>query len=560
VPTINISLKELNLLVGKKLSEKELDYFLSCAKAELEKRIGDELIIKLNDTNLPYLWSSEGLARLFKGLLGKKIKRLVVKKTNKRIIVDEDITAIRPYIGAFTASGKQVTKELLKQIIQLQEKLADCYGRKREKLAIGVYSSKRIKFPVRYKAVSTNYEFVPLGFEERMSLKRILKEHPKGIEYAGLLKDFNKYPILVDDNNETLSFPPIINSNFSGKVEVGDSELLIEATGDLRIVNLAINIFATALSDRGFKIGAIEIVYPKVKKRTPEMNEEKVTVSTDNVERIFGLKLNVNETKNLLKKMGYDCKVKNKQLLVIVPNYRDDIMHNVDIVEDIGIAYGYEKIQKEKLKTYTIGGTFQINDFVDNMREILIGFSYQEVYSPILTNKELLYEKMNIKDFGTIEIENIMSETYAVVRTWLLPLLMDFLSKNKTASYPQKVFEQGLVTIKEKDYEKVALISIHKDANYTEMRQILDAILCVFGVKSEIKELEHGSFITGRTGKILVNGKEIGIIGEMHPRTLINFYLQLPVVAMELNLSLLYELVENAKRQNLSTCQKDSKR
>jgi phenylalanyl-tRNA synthetase beta chain len=156
---------------------------------------------------------------------------------------------------------------------------------------------------------------------------------------------------------------------------------------------------------------------------------------------------------------------------------------------------------------------------------------------------KLLYPMMNVDDFGTVEIENPMTELFSCVRTWILPQLMELLSKNKNAEYPQKIFEQGLVTMKKdlKDYERMAVVVAHTKADFTEIKQALDFMMNNLGVKYEIENTVHHSFIPGRVGRVVVNGKGIAYIGEMHPKVLSNFGLSVPVAAMEINLTDLFE-------------------
>jgi len=158
----------------------------------------------------------------------------------------------------------------------------------------------------------------------------------------------------------------------------------------------------------------------------------------------------------------------------------------------------------------------------------------------VLSNKELIHGKMNVSDTGTVEIENVMTQTYSCIRTWILPLLIDVLAKNKHVDYPQKLFEQGLVSIREKevrDEQHLAAVIAHTTANFTEMRQSVEAALRNAGISYTIDEFELGCFVPGRAAKIIVNKKQVGFIGEIHPAVLEKFGLQVPVSGCEINLS-----------------------
>src|SRR3990167_1501718 len=263
MPTIIFSLKDLQDLVQKKLPIEEVRELAHYCKGDFESydRETDEVKIDFGDTNLPYLWSSEGFARLIKGILGmqKGVPEIKLQKGDYQVIVDKSVAKIRPFIACFAAKGRKIDDYLLKQLVQLQEKFCETYGRRRQKVSIGLYSYKRVAFPVYYKAVEPlSIEFIPLEFKAKMNLKEILVEHPKGKDYAWILEGFEKYPILIDNKNEVLSFIPIINSNFTGKLEVGDEDIFFEATGtDEEAVNLASNIFAYALYERNFNIHSV---------------------------------------------------------------------------------------------------------------------------------------------------------------------------------------------------------------------------------------------------------------------------------------------------------------
>lgn len=549
MPTINFSLKDLQKLIGKKISIGELQELLHYAKAEFENydKEKDEVKADFGDTNLPYLWSVEGLARLLKGILNKEkgIPKLKINKANYKLIVENSITKVRPYIASFVAKGGKINDYLLKQIIQLQEKLCETYGMKRKKIAVGIYSHSKINFPVRYKAVDPKkIKFVPLDYRKEMNLKEILEEHPKGEKYSWILEGLDKYPILIDSDNNVLSFPPIINSNDTGKVEENDTDIFFEVTGtDLNSVLVTCNIFAQSMYDRGFTIFSVDIKYPNKKITTPFIFNDSKKLKKEEINTLLGLELKDTEIKRLLEKHRYSFSAGK----VMIPCYRKDILHENDIIEDIGISYGYDKIEEMPLTSYTPGSTMKIISFIDKIREIIIGLGYQEIMSQMLSNKNLLFNKMEIDDFGTIELENPSSENYSVIRTWLIPILMEVLSKNKHVEYPQNIFEQGLVTVKKKgkiiDYERIAAVTISEKANYTKIKQPLDCLMRSLGVNYEIEDTEHKSFIKGRVGRIIVNNKKVGYIGEISPKVIYTFNLEMPVIAFELNITELFNAV-----------------
>jgi len=540
MPSITFSEKDLFKLVGKTIPEAELTTILESAKAEIESRENGKITLKFNDTNLPYLWSIEGVARfirLFKNLQSSPAK-LKLEEKSYEIKTEPSVATVRPIIGGFVAEGSKITEELLEQLIQLQEKLADSYGKNREKISIGLYPASKIKFPLTYKAVDPSFKFTPLEFSHDMTLASILKEHPKGMKYAKILENKKQYPILVDATNSVLSFPPIINSNNLGKLTIGDNVIFCDVTGhELKDVNLALVICAYALSERGFKI------YPtKVNNHVlPDLRFKKVMFDKKLVKEVLGLDLGDKEIKELLHKFGYEVEGN----VVEIPPYRQDIMHNVDIVEDIGIAYGYDKLIPIPLTSYTVGSTFPIINFVDKFRTIVAGCGFQEVYSAILSNKEALYEKMNLQESSTVELLDFISNNYSVIRSSLLPMLMDVLQKSKHNTYPQMLFEQGVISVllnnEAVDKEHCALISVHNNASFTEIKSVMGAIARNLGIELEYNIAENDSYIKGRCASISYRKKQFGVMGELSPAVLGNWKLELPAAAAELDLSALFE-------------------
>ena len=548
MPTINFSLNDLQKLVGRKIKISELSELLSFCKAELENydEKEDVATVGLNDTNLPYLWSVEGIAKVLKGILGveKGIPLIKIKKGDRVVKVDRNVKDIRPYLFAFAARGKKIDEYLLKQMIQLQEKICENYGRKRKAISIGIYSFKNIQFPLFYKAVDPkSVKFIPLEFTEKLDLNQILQKHPKGKEYAWILDGLSKFPIFMDSKNDVLSFPPIINSNFLGKVEENDTDIFIEVTGiDFEMARVANNIFAHALNERGFDICSVSIEYPDKKIICPDNNPGKIKITKEQVEKLTGISTSEKELKSVLEKAryGYD------EGIAKLPSYRRDVLHWVDVVEDFAIAYDYRKINPLPLTAYTVGKTFEIVNLADRLRGLLVGFGYQEAYSPVLSSKSVMSIRPVAESKTIVEIENPMSESFSVVRNWLTPVLLEIFGKNRHVEYPQRIFEQGIVTLKNKevfDCEVLACASCHKSAGFTEIKQVLEGILRQIGILCEVKSSEHPSFIQGRFGRVYFKNKEIGIIGEVAPQVLANFNIPYPVAGFEINLAELMKLV-----------------
>ena len=390
MPTIEVSRKMLEKLAGRKIAEGMLDR----VKGEIEEENNGTIKLEIGDTNRPDLWSVEGVARVYRE---KGVPKLKLRKSGKNIIVDKTVETIRPYIAGFIARKVNITEELLLDMIQLQEKIAENFGRKREKISIGIYNYTDAKFPLQYRAVEPlSIKFAPLEFEEEMNLHEILEKHPKGRQYGHIVKKHKLYPIFMDSTGQVLSFPPLINSNRLGRVTKGTSDVFIEATGsDIKPAILAVNIIALALQDRGASIETIEVLYPYAtplgkKIVTPLVFGEKISFPQSLVQERLGLELGADDAISLLRSMQYDAISKGKNITVTIPYYRRDVMHPFDVMEDIAVAYGYGNIQPLEVKSFTPGGFSHFTSLSERARRSMIGMGFQEIMSPILSNATAL--------------------------------------------------------------------------------------------------------------------------------------------------------------------------
>lgn len=547
MPTIEINLKDLENLVGKKIED--VEELLSYAKVEVEEKNGDYLKIEVKDTNRPDLWSVEGIARLLKGILDveKGIPNYKVEKSNLKVFVDKNVENVRKYIACAIVKDVKLGRYGFESLIQLQEKVMITFGRNRKKVAIGTHNFDLIKFPVYYKAVKPEeISFVPLNESEKMNLKEILEKTETGRKYGYILKDKELYPILIDSNNEVLSFPPIINSNYIGRIDENTRNIFIDVTGtDLESVLIALNVIVTSLADRGGKIYSVKIVYPDKEIETPILIPKELELDIEYFNKISGLNLDKNKIIDLLKKCRFDAKGNGNKIIVKYLPYRADIISQQDIVEDILIAYGLNKIEPEKLEIYTVGKENEIKKFIDLLREIMVSLGAIEVYTNVLTSKELL-DLFGLKNY--IEVENPVSSKYNVVRTSILPNLLELLSHNKGLELPIEIFEIGEVAEYDSEiYEtyKLCYVIVDKRLTVNDPKRKLLTILKNLGIEYKIEKAEIPYCIKGRAGKIVINGKEIGYFGEIHPEIIVKLGMCNPVGFFELDIKRLYYIYQS---------------
>ena len=551
---MELKLERLEKLVGKKLNLEELEYDLQWIGLDLEDINKEEQTLKVEyNPNRPDYSSPEGIARTLKGYYETELgaPTFDLQRSGIVINVDPSVKKVRPYIVCGIVRNIDLDEDEVATLMNIQEHLHWAVGRDRKKVAIGVHDLDKVKPPYRYTAVKPDsVSFIPLhGDGYAMNLEEILLLHDKGIEYAKILEGKEVYPIIFDSNDEVLSFPPIINGVLT-TVTDETQNLFLDLTGtDLNAVNLALNILSTTLYDMGAKIETVEIKYEGGEDFvTPNLDQNKWEIEIDYINSYLGLNLTKSEMIKCFQKVRLDAKESKKQgyLDVYVPAFRGDIMHPVDLTEEVGIGYGYYNIPKT-IREGCVGKYHPIQTFSNKTRTIMIGAGYLEVLNFILTSSEKHFDFMRqeYEESDLIQIANPVSKEYDTTRIALLPNLLENIRFNRSEEKPIRIFEVGDVVLLSKEEETgakrevhLSAVSYHEDANFTEIRSTLDFVMMAFGKfnEYEIKIEENPSYINGRYGEIYLKNVKIGEIGEIHPEVLLNFKLEFPVAALELNL------------------------
>lgn len=539
MPVINFSYKDLVHLIGKDIEKEEFLEKFPLIGCEIERVEGDSISIEIFPDR-PDMNSVEGIARAARNFFGieRGLKKYKVWKSDIVTYVDETVKEVRPIIVTALVKNVKMSDELISSLMELQEKLHLGVGRNRKKIAIGVHDFDRVKPPFLYKAVDPlSTEFVPLNSTEKMNLKEILERHPKGIEYAHLLEGKELYPVLVDREENVLSFPPIINGVLT-QVTPSTRNIFIDITGiDEETAKLALNIICTALAERGGEIYRTKVIEGEKEKVYPALQPSEMRVRKEYAEKIIGLKLSEKEIRESLARMGYDVEVRDGEIIVKIPAWRGDILHEIDVVEDIAVGYGFDRLKPEQPRHLTYGQPLNRSKLTKKIRMILIGLGFYEVETLTLSNEKDEFERMGLEKGKVIRVENPISGDYTCLRVSLLPSLLKICKVNRHRSLPQRIFEVGYV-VDEKGKNKLHLSFVELDerTNFSRCKSLFEALSRDSGVKMEIKRFNHPAFISGRCAAIIYNGKQIGYFGEIHPRTLTNFDLEHPAIALEMDM------------------------
>ena len=549
MPVIKFTYTDLEELLEMEIDKDELIDLLPMIGSDIEEYDDEGVKVEFFPNRPDYL-SVEGVARALKGFLKieEGIPKYPLEPSGTSITIDPGLKNIRPYTACCLVLNVEFDDDKLPQIMDFQEDLHWVIGRDRKKVAIGIHNLDVIKGPFRYFAADPDeVSFVPLESDEEMTLREILTQHKKGQAYAHLIDQYDRYPLIMDSEDKILSMPPIINGELT-KLTSDTRNLFVDVTGtDQQAVERTLNIIATSFAESGATIQTMENIYPDETFIRPDLTPKERTLSLKNAVKLIGIPLTLDMVVESLRKVRFDAEVADEDtVLVKIPPYRADILHEVDIIENVAIGYCFRKIEPELPQVATVAREDPYLEFDQNVREIMNGLSFTEVMSLMLTNEENHFQKMKLPETERVEVAQPISQDRTMIRQSLLNGLLEFLEDNKHEELPQRIFEVGETVFldgenetRTKGSKKMAAMITHSQANFTEIKSTSDAFINNLGLEMVIDDLDHPSFIRGRcallkgvkkeTGEICVEG----FFGEMNPEVIRNFELEYPVVAME---------------------------
>ena len=547
MPAITLEQERFCSFLGRILSVEEMAKWLPWLGLDIEEIGADHVKVEFNPNRIDFC-SHAGVARAFRGLMGWEtgLPEYDVQDGNIALNVDPTVSEVRPHILGAVVRSLDLDEDAVAELMEMQEDLHWGVGRDRKKASIGVHDLDAVKPPFVYAAADPDlHKFVPLDKAEAMTLREILEKHEKGVAYKHLVDWAPKYPLIIDSNNRVLSMPPIINGELT-RVNGNTKNVFLDVTGtDRKAVERSLNVLVTALADMNGSVESIQVVYPEQTVISPHLAVREMKLRVDYANELLGLELTETEAVNALRKSRLDARSSGGGLLeVSIPPYRIDILHEVDLVEEVAIGYGYFKLTPTRPSTVTTGKQHWANEAAERVRQIMTGFGFIEAMNFILTNETDQYQRMKRKVNNVVRLANPVSAEYSIARRDLLPGLLRNLMDNRHESYPQRVFEVSDVVYVEKKAETrsarrlhVAGVSSHPTANFTKMKSYADALLANLGVRKwQIREATHPSFLLGRAANIYVKRRKIGIVGEIHPEVLNNFELENPTSAFEMDL------------------------
>jgi len=540
MPVVELSYARIQKLVGK-VTKKQISDSLPFLGLDIESEYKDLVRIEYSP-NRPDYSTDFGIALGLQGLLGIKTGavKLKIKKSNKyQISAKSEVSKIRPFVTGIIAKNGNIDNKILEQLIQMQEDLHMGIGRKRTKSSIGIHDLDKISFPLMYTTTSRNTKFIPLKSTQENTISEILEQTDVGRDYGYILSNSTKVPIITDSIGDIISLPPIINAAIT-TVTTKTKNLFVEVTGINKYdAEDMLSVVATILESAGFTLESVKI--SGAKNSSPKLDQKKMSVSISLINQILGLNLNTSKILSSLKKSRLDASSKGKNIICTIPAYRFDIFGPMDLVEEVALGYGIQNLDPTLTSSRTIGQINPVSLQLKLLNQIMIGLGYFEALNSSLTSKRVLYDMTNRNSTKLISVLDSKSQEHTILRDSILPGLLENLSRNIHESYPQKMFETGTVfTIDDPISEKISFssISAHKDANFTEIKSVLQSALKIgFGITIETKTTSHPIFEAGHCATVNLNGKSIGVIGKIDSKIVENYKIRVPVVGFEMSLS-----------------------
>jgi len=552
---VEVDPDELRRLVGRDMDRDEIVDELFALGVEFEGEGDDGMEFEVVPDR-PDRLSAEGIARSLRYQFGddRGVRVPDVGASDYRVRV-EGVPA-RPYVVAAVVRDVDLTGGVLDSLIQLQEKLHATLGRRRNKGAVGVHDLTMLKGnEFVYRGIDPDEEtLVPLEVGDaeasEMTPGEVMDDHPVGKEYARVLKGADRVPAIYDDLG-MFSFPPVINGKRT-EVREDSRDLLVEMTGtDGWTVDKMLNILVYALSDRGATVEEVEVEYDGRRALKPDLSTEPKTVAHDRIESMLGVELGMDEVTDLIERSGMDADAQDHDdetvYDVTVPPYRTDVMHPLDVVDDVGRAYGFNRMEPRYPEVSTVGGLTDSTRLENAVREQLVGLGFQDLLNFVLTSEEDEYGSMRREESDeAVRIANPYSEDYGVVRSRLLPSLVSVLANNTHREYPQDLAEVGFCAVRDEDKNTgvreethAAAVVCGSGAGYEEAKSRLVSLADDFGAEVRTPPTEHPSFIDGRAANVVLDGDEAGVIGELHPGILEDREILQPVAAFEFEIDAL---------------------
>lgn len=573
MPTISVDQKLLASLLSRHGCQHDIadvDHRLPLLGTDIDRCDEEVLDIEIFP-NRPDLLSAETLSLAMRGFLHNQptLANESLESSGITLSVEPELATIRPVILGAVVRGLDMVDDdemddFIKQLMDHQEKLHFALGRGRRRASIGVHDLTTLKPPFTVRAVERSHSFIPLAMEHAMTIDEILASHPKGVDYAHLLDGMEKVPIIEDAEGAVLSFPPIINGVHT-TVQSSTRDLFIDVTGwDRRACESCLMLVALQAKERGGTLQTIQIIDCHGEQEVlPNWTPVHHRVPARLITTILGRELSDDELSNAMLRMGgtytgrspatSDEISPSKSMQFAsegedmfgfdMPRWRFDLLHPVDIVEDIAIGHGYEDLGNDVPKAPMNAIPRPDDNLRRRIRTSMQGMGFMQIQSLTLSNDEDQFNRMRWKPFNEItRITNPITLEHTMMRHFLLPGLLRLLATNRHHDLPQSVYELGTVVRDHKNMDRLAFLTAERIGGFASIRGRIQAFLRDIGAENvAIEPLpdNEGPWLAGRSAKILLDGEWVGCFGEIDPSISQIFELLVPLNGAEFDVEAL---------------------
>ncbi len=532
--------KYLLKVLGFKINDAELVRNIENMGPNVKRMNDDEVEVEYT-ANRPDLISTVGLARAVRHYMrrSRRFTYTIKPGGEETLNVGSHVASIRPYIAAMIVENMALEKEDLLDIINFTEKLSNTYGRQRSKIAMGLHDMRDVEPPFFYDAFEDE-EYAPLGTSKKMKYSAVLNSESKGKKYVALCKSGDRY-VALKDKKGTMSLIPILNSERT-KISTSTNKMLVDVTGSTReVIEGVADLLAADFIDRGYVVRRVKVSYKNKSYSLPKMESRDFSMPLKQLEEEIGVKIGFNNFIVLANKMGHEAALVGRKIRVTVPPYRLDVINEQDIIEDIAVGYGYDYIQPIGVLSTQAGSIEEKTKTVNLAIDVMIGLGFEEAMNSYLTNEDTNFLRMReSKNENYINITNPKSGAATMLRTWLIPSLLKQLGQSMHDKFPLKIFECDMAfqlknSVPEEKYH-IAAVACNSQANFNEIKAVFEGFARNMNLSYEIQKSEHRSFIEGRCARIMLNKRNIGFMGEIHPEVLTSFGIEEPVIGFEIDL------------------------
>lgn len=548
MPVVTFQAADLCRIIGQNVPTATIAERMPMMGGDLDKVQGDAITIEWFP-NRPDLLVMEGTGRALRAFLDVKpgLPHYTVGKPQTALQVDAAVALVRPYAALCFVRNVPFDAAYVQAVIDAQEKLTFSPGRKRRKVAIGVHDAAGITGPFTYTTVGPEEKpFVALGGTQPQTPNTIISLHAKGQEYGHLIPFpgpgvDRRYPVFLDGKGNVISMPPIINAARTA-VTAKTRDLLLDVTGtDLRAVRQTIALLATCFAERGGTIEAVTVHDASGTWTCPDLRPSEHIIHTDDVRALLGLEWSGADVAACLRRMGHDADAYDNKVHVKVGAWRQDILHPVDLLEDVGVGHGFDRFPGDLPSRATFAAKLPLQDVEDALLALLVGHGWNEARTLTLSDAKAQWTNWGEKPVAAVALLNPVVEEQTLLRQQLVPSLLQVLATNRHRSLPQRLFEFGYVVRQDgkawRNCLHVAGVEVAAKTGFSEAKGLIESLVRDARLPVTLVPAERLGLVKGRQGCMVARGKQVGWFGELHPDTIVAFALGAPAMAFELDLS-----------------------